>query len=132
MIKKKIQYIDFNGIEREDDFYFHLSLPEVTRLQAKYSPEAIDEYILRIAREDDVEGVLRMMEDIILGAYGIKTVNGKSFIKTPEATKEFEYSEAYASLFEELLTDPESLKKFAAGVGALNKTETKPTMTVAE
>lgn len=132
MIKKKIKYVDFNGVEREDDFYFHLSLPEVTRLQAKYAPEAIDEHILRIAREENVEAVLRMMEDIILGAYGAKSLNGKSFVKTPEATKEFEYSEAYAALFEELLTDPEALQKFATGIGALNKAETKPAMHIAE
>lgn len=35
MIKQKITYVDFNGEERTEDFYFHLSMPEVVRLEAK-------------------------------------------------------------------------------------------------
>ena len=121
MIKKSIKYVDFNGNEREEDFYFHMSVPEVTRLQTKVAPESIEDYILRIAREDKLEAVLELIEEIILGSVGTKSPNGKSFIKNKEFREEFEYSQAYAELFEELMTKPDSLQAFAAGIGALVK-----------
>lgn len=134
MIKKSIKYVDFNGNEREEDFYFHMSIPEVTRLQTKVAPESIEDYILRIAREDKLEAVLELIEEIILGSVGAKSPNGKSFIKTKEFREEFEYSQAYAELFEELMTKPDSLQAFAAGIGALVKpmTSTEATFTVAQ
>lgn len=117
MIKKSIKYVDFNGVEQEEDFYFHLSVPEVTRLQAVVAPESLEQHVQRIAKEGKVEEILSMIEKILLTAYGKKTPDGKSFIKTDELTKSFEYSQAYAELFEELLTNPDSLQTFAEGIG---------------
>lgn len=33
MLKKTIPYIDLNGVERKEDFYFHLSKPEIVKMQ---------------------------------------------------------------------------------------------------
>ena len=119
MIKKEITYIDLNGVEQKEAFYFHLFTPEAIRLEAKYG-EPISTYIARIVSDGNTAAIIALIEEIILGAYGKKTSGGKSFIKTDELRKEFEYSQAYAELFIELLTNPEATKEFAEGL-ALNK-----------
>ena len=33
MLKKTIEYVDYNGVERKEDFYFNLSKAEVTEME---------------------------------------------------------------------------------------------------
>ena len=33
MLKKTIKYVDYNGVEREEDFYFDLSKAEITEME---------------------------------------------------------------------------------------------------
>ena len=120
MFKHTIKYHDFNGNEREEDFYFHLSTPEVVRLEAKFGA-TIDEYTKTISEQQDLGQMLNFLEDIILSSYGRKTTDGKSFIKNPQLRTEFEYSQAYAELFEELLMNPELAAKFGQGVAETAK-----------
>ena len=120
MFKHTIEYQDFNGIERSEDFYFHLSTPEVVRLEAKLGT-TIEEYTKTIANQQDLSRMLEFLEDLVLGSYGKKTSDGKSFIKNQELRTEFEYSQAYAELFEELLTNHELAAKFGEGVAETAK-----------
>lgn len=115
MFKQKISYVDFNGNERNEDFYFHLSLPEVTRMEAEIG-RGMKEHIEDIAASNDLKTLIDFLEKLILGAYGRKSADGKSFSKTKEARHEFEHSQAYAELFEMLLTNPELARKFGEGV----------------
>lgn len=119
MIKKTITYVDFNGVEREEDFYFNLSRVEAARMQAEWYPETPEEYMNRIAREGSTEDHLSLMEKLVLASYGRKSKDGRSFIKDPEYTRAFEYSEAYGELFVELLTNPQAVTAFAQGIGAM-------------
>lgn len=115
MFKHTITYTDFNGTERTEDFYFHLSLPEVTRIEARIG-NTIAEHTKMLVSQNNVKDLLDFLESTILTAYGKKTSDGKSFQKTPEIRNEFEYSQAYAELFEELLTNPELSTKFGESV----------------
>ena len=115
MLKHKIAYTDFNGMEREEDFYFHLSVPEVTRLEAELGTD-LGTYAQTIASNQDVDKLLAFLEKIVLTSYGKKTSDGKSFYKSPELRTEFEYSQAYAELFQELITNPELAQKFGEKV----------------
>lgn len=121
MIKKEITYTDFNGVDRKEDFYFHLSLPEVTRLEAELGGVSLAEYSKRIAQDQNVPELLAFLEKIILNAYGKKSMDGRSFQKSPEIRKEFEYSQAYANLFEQLLMDTEQARKFGEMVADTGK-----------
>ena len=33
MYKKTIKYVDFNGVEREEDFYFHMTKAEAIKAE---------------------------------------------------------------------------------------------------
>lgn len=115
MFKHEITYTDFNGVERKEDFYFHLSLPEVTRIEAEIGAP-IDVHTRELAGRSDLNELIKFMEKIILTSYGRKTTDGRSFQKNPELRAEFEYSQAYAELFEEILTKPDLARKFGEAV----------------
>ena len=120
MIKHAVTYMDFNGRERTEDFYFHLSLPEVTRIEAEIK-RPLDEHFKQLAAEENVSEMMAFIEKIILGAYGKKTADGRSFQKSKELKEEFENSQAYAELFEELLLNPNLAKKFGEGIADTGK-----------
>lgn len=115
MFKQPITYTDFNGVERTEDFYFHLSLPELTRLEVKLG-SPIGEYAKRIASEQNVSELVDFVENIILNSYGRKTADGKSFYKSEELRKEFEHSQAYAEMFEMMIKDNDLARRFGEGV----------------
>ena len=120
MFKHNIEYVDFNGNERNEDFYFHLSIPEVTRLEARFGAP-VDVYIKTLVENQELAEMLNFLEDIILTSYGRKTTDGKSFIKNQQLRTEFEYSQAYAELFEEMILNPELVKRFGEGVSETAK-----------
>lgn len=121
MFKKKIKYVDFNGAEREEDFYFHMSVPEATRLEARFGGMSLETYAKNLALNEDMAPMIEFIENIILSSYGQKSSDGRSFVKNEQMRTEFEYSQAYAELFEEMLTNPEVAEAFAKGVAAQTK-----------
>lgn len=133
MIKKTISYVDFNGTQRNDDYYFHLSVPEATRFAARFGEQGWEAGIKKIIDSGDLREVLDLFEDIILTAYGQKSPDGRTFIKNKEMRENFSNSEAYAQLFEELIMSPDAMTQFAKGIGMstaqqLASKATEPTM----
>lgn len=49
-------------------------------------------------------------------SYGVKSSDGRRFIKSPELLQEFRETEAYVNFFMELVTNPEAGKAFLRGV----------------
>lgn len=126
MIIKNIKYTDYNGVERNEQFMFHLSSPDYVRLQAKLGKDDIQEAISELVAKNDMVTILEVLEYIILNSYGEKSQDGKTFLKTKEVRESFEYSQAYAELFEELISNPETMKNFALGI--TNLKSDKPTI----
>ncbi len=75
MYKKTIKYVDFNGVEREEDFYFHMTKAEA--IKAEMSEKGgLAAAITQIAAEDDAENLFRLFEKIVRMAYGKRSVDG--------------------------------------------------------
>ena len=130
MFKHNITYVDFNGIERKEDFYFHLSGPEVIRIEAEIG-KPIKEHTEELVANQNIKELLEFLERIVLNSYGKKTSDGKSFIKNKQLREEFEYSQAYAELFEQLLTNAELARKFGEAVvdnGKAKKNQVAPSV----
>lgn len=133
MIKKTISYVDFNGTQRNDDYYFHLSVPEATRFAARFGEQGWEAGIKKIIDSGDLRDVLDLFEDVILTSYGQKSPDGRTFVKNKEMRESFSNSEAYAQLFEELIMSPDAMTQFAKGIGMstaqqLASKATEPTM----
>jgi hypothetical protein len=128
MFKHTVQYNDFNGTERKEELYFHLSLPEVTRIEAEVG-KSLDEHIKELNVNQEQKKLLDFLEMVILNSYGQKTSDGKSFYKSKELRDSFEYSQAYAEVFEQLLLNPELARKFGESVadnGKVKKNQVRP------
>lgn len=115
MYKKTITYTDYDGVERTEDFYFNLSKAEVAEMNLS-TKGGLDVYIKRIVAAKDVPEVAALFKDIIVKSYGIKSDDGKRFIKNPEVTAEFLQTEAYSDLYWELCTNDESASEFVNGI----------------
>lgn len=115
MLKKTIVYTDFDDVERKEDFFFNLSKAEIVEMQLT-TEGGLAERVQKIIDAKDVPSVIKLFKGIILKAYGIKSDDGRRFIKSEEISKEFEQTEAYSSLFMELATDDKAAADFINGL----------------
>ncbi len=115
MYKKEITYTDYNDNTRTESFYFNLNKKELAALELSQKG-GFEAYINYIVNAESGEEIMATLEKIILMSYGVKSVDGKSFMKTPEVTDEFKYSEAYAELFMELVTDADKAAEFVNAI----------------
>lgn len=115
MLKKTIKYEDYNGVEREEDFYFGLNKAEIFELQTSTNG-GFAEQIQKAIKAQDMPTIMGLFKEIILKTVGIKSDDGRRFIKSKEIAEEFEQSPAYPILFMELATNAESAKEFMEAV----------------
>ena len=115
MLKKTITYTDFNGVERKENFYFNLTKAEVIEMEMSVNG-GMAEQIQKIIDAQDVATIIKVFKEIILKAYGVKSDDGRRFIKSKEVTDDFAQTEAYSILFTELATDAEAAAAFINGI----------------
>jgi hypothetical protein len=122
VLKKTITYEDFNGETVSEDFFFHLSKAELVELEMSYNG-GLSVALERIIAAEDGQAIIKEFKNIILGAYGQRSSDGRRFIKNQILRDEFESSEAYSTLFMELVTDTNAAIEFVNGVVPKNLTE---------
>lgn len=115
MLKKTVTYTDFNDEEVTEDLYFHLSQAELVELEMSHDG-GLSTTLQRIIDTEDGKEIIKEFKSIILGAYGKKSPDGRRFIKNAQLREEFESSEAYSTLFMQLVTDAGVAAEFVNGV----------------
>lgn len=115
MIKEPITYTDYNGTERTEDFYFHLTKAEIMKMELGVKG-GLAEAINRIIAAQDTPAIIEVFEDLIKKSYGVKTPDGRGFLKRQEDLEAFMATEAYSILFMKLSTDADAAAKFINGV----------------
>lgn len=115
MIKETINYTDYNGVTRTEDFYFNLTKAEVMELEMS-TKGGLAEMIQRIVAAQDQPAIIKIFKDLIIKAYGVKSPDGKRFIKNQEVVDEFVQTEAFSELFMKLATDADAAAKFVNGI----------------
>ncbi len=124
MIQKTIKYTDFDGNQVEETYYFHLTKGELLDWAAE-GEDGFAGKIASIANEDDPIKILPMMKEVILRSYGVRTPDGKSFVKDPEIVKNFKYTQAFDELYVELSTDANKAAEFVNGILPVFDAETQ-------
>lgn len=119
MLKKKIKYTDYDGVEREETFLFNLSKAELMEMELG-TAGGLATIIHKIINEKDQPSIMKMFKDLILKSYGEKSPDGKRFLKIdlnghPLYTN-FSQTEAYSELFMELATNAEAAAAFVKGI----------------
>lgn len=115
MLKKTITYVDFDGNERTETFYFNLTQAEVAEMEMS-TKGGLAEKINRIVESQDGEMIIAMFKEIVAKAYGEKSADGKYFVKTKENREAFMQTQAYSDLFMELATSADAATAFINGI----------------
>lgn len=115
MLKKTISFTDFDGNQRTEDFYFNLTKAEVTEMEMTVEG-GLGKKLERIIQEQNIEKILQEFKEIIRKAYGVKSPDGRRFVKNQEVFEAFEQTEAYSELFMELATNAEAATEFVNGI----------------
>lgn len=115
MLARKIKYIDYNGNEREETFHFNLSQAELTVMEMSVNGGLVEK-IQRIVEAQDGAEIIKLFQEIILKAYGVKSEDGKQFMKSEQLSNEFSWTEAYSQLFIELCTNADAAAAFVNGI----------------
>ena len=115
MLKKTIKYTDYNGVDREEDFYFNLTKAEIMEMELGTSG-GLAEMIEKVVKSQDGPTIMKIFKDLVLKAYGEKTPDGKRFVKSEEIANAFSQTEAYSILFMELATDANAAANFVNGI----------------
>lgn len=115
MIKKTITYTDYNGIERTEDCYFHLTEAELLDMQMSESG-GLGELIQKVTNARDDMVTYNIFKDLFYKAYGEKSPDGKRFIKTKEVKDAFMQTEAASIIFMSLLQDEKEAAAFVNGI----------------
>lgn len=115
MLKKTITFQDLDGNNLTEDFYFNLSKVEITEMEFDQKVSLVDR-LQNIVTAGDPHEILSTFKWILLKAYGIRSIDGKRFIKSPTIAEEFTQTDAYSVLFMELVTNAEASAAFIRGV----------------
>lgn len=115
MWKKTITYESFDGKTYTEDFYFHLSRAELTEMELCVTG-GMTAYIKRIVAAEDSKEIVGTFKELILKSYGVKSADGKRFIKNKELCDDFVQCEAYSILFMELATNADAASEFVNAV----------------
>lgn len=115
MFKKTIKYENFNGEEVTEDLYFNLTKAEVLKMELE-TPGGYAAKLKEMYLKKDIPLLMKYMDEIILDSYGIKSPDGRKFMKSAEIRADFEATNAYSELYMELLTDADKATAFINAV----------------
>lgn len=131
MLKKTITYVDYNGNERTEDFYFNLTKAEIMEMELSISGGLVEKINRVVAAQDSTE-IIKIFKELVLKAYGEKSPDGKRFMKQDKdgypLYKDFEQTEAYSQLFMELATNADEAGVFINGI--IPAADNKPALKV--
>ena len=137
MLKKLIKYTDYNGVDRQENFYFNLTKTELIEMETEVTG-GFRQLLENMMEKQDIPKIMRSFKTIILKAYGEKSDDGKHFIKNDAVRERFASTPVYSDLFMELSTDANAAAAFVNGImpadidrTALNAQPGKAPITVA-
>lgn len=115
MINKTITYTDYNGNSRTETFYFHFTQAEIMEMQLSVEG-GFNARIQKIIDAKDQPSIIKLVKDFVLDAFGVKSDDGRRFMKSEELRRAFEENPAYSIIFMELATNADAAAKFVNGV----------------
>lgn len=115
MIKKTVTYTDYNGEQRTETFYFHYTEAEILDMEMSEEGSFVDR-IQRIIDAKDKTALMKLIKKFVIDAYGVKSEDGKRFMKNDELKTAFLECPAYSDIFMEMVTNDEVAAEFVNGV----------------
>lgn len=115
MLKKTVSYEDFNGNQVQEDLYFNLSKSEIVDMEMS-AEGPMSERLDRIKKSNDTTAMYRQIRDIVLAAYGVRSEDGRRFLKSDQIRDDFAASAAFDEFFFDLFQDTDRIVDFINGI----------------
>lgn len=115
MIKKTLVYTDYDGNERTEDYHFNLTRTELMDMEMSLYG-GLKKSIENIIKTKDNVKIYNLFKDIVRKSYGVKSPDGRKFMKSPEIFADFEQTEAFSDFMYGLLNNPEEITEFIKGI----------------
>jgi hypothetical protein len=115
MLKREIKYEDFDGNEVSDTYYFNMTRTEWLEFNAEYEG-GLEAVFKRVVDTKDMKQMITILKNFILTSYGIKSEDGKRFIKNDKVREEFTQTPAYDVLFMDFATNDNAALDFIKGI----------------
>lgn len=125
MLKKTITYTDFFGEEVTETLYFNITKAELTRMMmeemdfgedAESNKNGLAERLMRVGRSGKGKEIIAMFDWLIKKSYGVRSEDGRRFIKNDEVYQEFVQSAAYDAFWTDLIESTSSMEEFVTGI----------------
>lgn len=111
-------YTDYDGTQRTEDFRFHFNQAELMEMELS-TEGGFSARVNRIINANSHPELLQVMKTFVLDAYGVKSEDGRRFMKDADIRRAFVESPVYSKIFMRLTTGPnaaEEAAKFINGV----------------
>lgn len=124
MFTKTITYNDFDNVERTETAYFNLTKSELMEISMKLPGTLLqdvadegekltdEQRARRVLASLGNQGVTNFIKEIILKAYGKKSIDGRRFEKSEQMSTEFSQTLAFDQLYYELMVDSTKAAEF--------------------
>lgn len=121
MLKQSVTYTDFDDNECIETLYFNLTKTELTdNLNLKDELEKLQEDFTgepkRNLEEHEIRRILDLVKRLMQLSYGIRSQDGKRFIKTEQNWIEFTQTAAYDAFLFGLFENPSKALGFMTGI----------------
>lgn len=115
MLKKTVTYTDFDGNERTEDFFFNLTEQEIAEMELS-TEGGLGNFINKaVAAKSQVE-LIELFKKLILAAYGVKSADGRRFVKNDAVREDFMSTQAFSDIYMELVQDADKASAFFNGI----------------
>lgn len=124
MLVKTITYNDYDNNERTETLYFNMNKMELTEFAADL-PDDVFKNVSGVKSIQDVanvvnkmgsRGIIKFIKELVLRSYGVKSEDGRRFIKSKELSEEFSQTIAYDMFMSELMSDDNAASNFVNGL----------------
>ena len=115
MIKITKTYTDYKDLERTEDFFFNLTKAEIMDMEFS-TTGGLTEYLTIISNANDLPSAFKVFKELLSKSYGVRSADGRRFMKSEELSSEFLQTEAYSMIFMDLTTDDEKMSNFIKGI----------------
>lgn len=115
MLKKVMNYRDYDGEQKTEVLYFHLNKFEWLELET-YTKGGLIENLQHAIEVGNAKKTIDILKKIILRAYGEKNPETGGFEKNDDIAIRFSKTEVFSELFYELAYNEEASKSFFLGL----------------
>lgn len=121
MLKQTVKYTDFDDNDAMETLYFNLTKSELAdNLNLNEELERLQTDFTGMGKRNlephEIQRVLDLVKTFMRLSYGVRSEDGKRFIKTPQQWEEFTQTAVYDAFLFSLFQDPQNAFNFMVGI----------------